>query len=252
MWPSIRYVLLCGLRDRLFFGLALGILVASAIAATLGNTALVETQEMTLTLVAAVSRIILAVGLTVFVCFHIRSVFDSREMDVMLTRPISRARLVVAYWLGFAVVATLLVLPVLGALLVIKPLSWSGLCAWMGTLLAETWLVVAVALFCSLLLSSAVSSVMASLGFYVLSRMMAFFIMASHGAGAGEGVFAYAGYALTAISTLIPRLDLFAHTEWLVYGVNAPQEWQLPLIQVVIFIPLLLTAAIIDFRRREF
>ena len=58
--------------------------------------------------------------------------------------------------------------------------------------------------------------------------------------------------ALKSVSTLVPRLDFFAKSEWLVYGLNSREEWQLFLLQSAIFIPLLVLAAVLDFRRKEF
>src|SRR5471030_2906314 len=108
MLTNIRYILITALRDWLFIGLLACVLCAAAISATLGNTAFLETQEMTITFAAGSARVILMVGLIVFVCFHIRSAFDTKEIDVIMSRPISRSNLVIAYWLGFAFVALLL------------------------------------------------------------------------------------------------------------------------------------------------
>lgn len=252
MLTSIRYILLCALRDRLFIGLVAGVALAASISALLGSTAFLEEREMALAFAGAAARLILVIGLTVFVCFHIRSAFDTREIDVMLSRPLSRPQLVVAYWLGFATVASLLVLPTALVMAVIGPLSREGFAGWSASLLLETWLVVALALFASLALRSAVTSVMTCLGFYVLSRMMAYFAMASETFRDGDPWLAAAGWALEGVSTLIPRLDFFGKTEWLVYGFTAAAEWRLFLTQALVYIPLLLLAAIVDFRRKQF
>lgn len=252
MLTSIRYVLLCALRDKLFVGLVLAILIATLLASLLGSTAFLEEREMTLAFAGASARLILAIGLIVFVCFHIRSGFESREIDVMLSRPISRPQLAIAYWLGFATVSSLLVLPVAAALLFIGPLSWSGLAHFIFSLLLETWFVVALALFAALTLKSAVASVMATLGLYVMSRMMAFFVMSADAPAAGQGMITLAKYILKSISTMVPRLDFYAATEWLIYGIDTSADWQRYVIQSAIFIPLLICACVLDFRRKQF
>jgi hypothetical protein len=124
MLTNIRYILITALRDWFFLGLFCGVIFAALISATLGSTAFIEEKEMTISYAAGSCRLILMVGLIVFVCFHIRSAFDTKEVDVILSRPISRTNLVIAYWLGFAFVAFLLTIPVVGVVgywLGIKP-----------------------------------------------------------------------------------------------------------------------------------
>ncbi len=252
MKTNIRYILITALRDWLFIGLIAGVLVATAISATLGSTAFLEEKEMTMTFAAGSSRLMLMVGLIVFVCFHIRNAFDTKEIDVILSRPITRANLVIAYWLGFSLVALLLIVPIVGILAAIGPMSWPGFIGWSASLLMEALLVVALALFSAFTLRSAVTSVLACMGFYVLSRMMAFFVFTVESPMFSELKFIALKYTLIAISTIIPRLDFFAQSEWLSYGFPSSQAWQLFVLQVVIFVPLLLLATMADFRRKQF
>jgi len=253
MLTNIRYILITALRDWLFVGLFIGILIATGISATLGSTAFLEEKEMTLTFAAGSARLILMIGMIVFVCFHIRNAFDTKEIDVILSRPISRSNLVIAYWLGFSLVGLLLTIPVVGLLALIGVKSWVGFGGWAASLLLEMFLVIALALFSAFTLRSAVTSVIACMGFYVLSRMMAFFILTSQsGMVGGEPKYIAMKYALVAISTLVPRLDFFGKSEWLIYGFNSQQDWMLFCTQAAIFIPVLLVVSIIDFRRKQF
>lgn len=252
MLTNIRYILLTALRDWLFIGLLAGVLFAVAISATLGGTAFLEEKEMTITFASGSARVMLMVGLIVFVCFHIRNAFDTKEIDVILSRPISRANLVVAYWLGFALVSLLLIVPTVAIIGFIGAGDSAGFAGWSASLLLEAGLVVALALFSAFTMRSAVFSVLACMGFYVLSRMMEFFVMTADSGQMQGWQYMLLGYALTAISTLVPRLDLFGKSEWLVYGFAAAREFWVVVAQALIFIPLLLLATIADFRRKQF
>jgi hypothetical protein len=252
MLTNIRYILITALRDWLFLGLMIGVLFATGISAILGGTAFLEEQEMTLTFASGAARVILMIGLIVFVCFHIRNAFDTKEIDVILSRPISRTSLVVAYWLGFSLVSLLLTLPLAGILALIGVANWSGYLGWTASLLLEGGLVVALALFSAFTLRSAVASVLACMGFYVLSRMMEFFVLTAQSGFAHGKQYELFSYILTVISTMVPRLDLFTKSEWLVYGFNTSQEWIVFVTQAAIFVPLLLLATIADFRRKQF
>lgn len=254
MKTNIRYILLTALRDWLFIGLLLGVAACALISGSMGDMAMVEPEQLKLTYAAASSRLVLVVGLIVFVCFHVRNGFDTKEIDVFLSRPISRHSLVLSYWLGFSVVALLLVAPTIGIVYLVGALDGQGFAIWAASLAFETLLVVAAALFSSFTLKSAVSSVMASLGFYVLSRMMGFFLATANSAllFRSAELNEMSKFLMEKLAIFVPRLDFFAKTEWLVYGLGSRMEIAHFALQGAIFIPLLLVAAIIDFRRKQF
>lgn len=247
MLTNVRYILLTALRDWLFAALLIGIFSCALISHTLGSTALIEMQEMALSFTSASARVVVITGLIIFACFHVRNAFDTKEIDVFLSRPITRSNLVFSYWIGFAAVSLLLLLPILLMTGIQGVLNWSGFIFWAASLLIECWLVVAVALLAAFTLKSAVTSTLASMGFYVVARMMGFFI-ASTLATQNTTI----SYPLEFISRIIPRLDLFAQSNWLIYGMKDWGSFKLFALQAVIFIPLLIFATILDFRRKDF
>ena len=254
MLTQIRYILLTALRDFLFLGLMVAVIFAVVISATLGGTAMVEKEAMMVVFSGASARLILMFGITVFVAFHVRQAFDQKEIDVLLSRPLSRFHIMLAYWLGFSFVSFLLVLATVVVLSFLPIGNLEGFAYWGISLLLESWLMVAIALFASFTLSSAVTSVLASMGIYIAGRMMAFFVATSdshlvfHEAWVNDLL----GFIIDATSNIIPRLDLFTQSEWLIYGVTRMQDTSFGLAQVLIYIPLLIAAATIDFKRKEF
>lgn len=253
MFSNIRYVLLTATRDRLFLGLLVGIALAAYISSVLGSTAMLETEHMTLAFTAASSRVIIMIGVIVFIGFHMRNAFDAREIDVLLSRPISRTTLVLSYWVGFAAVATLLVLPTILLMGLLGTLNHTGFLLWSLSLLLESWLVVSIALFAALTIRSGVGSVLASLAIYTLSRMMGFFL-ATTTARVFEDAHVNIGtqWLMQGIALVVPRLDFYAKSSWLIYGAKSYEDLTLFLLQSVIFIPLLIAAAVIDFKRKQF
>ena len=109
-------------------------------------------------------------------------------------------------------------------------------------------------MFSAFTLRSAVSAVLASFGFYVLGRMMGFFlVMLESKLMLGNMLInQIAKGLLTGISLVIPRLDLFGQSDWLIYGGPRSSDLQLAIWQMAVFIPLLLSAATVDFLRKEF
>ena len=254
MFSNIRYVLLTATRDRLFFGLLISVLAAAYISSVLGSTALLEAEQMSLAFTAASARVIVMIGLIVFIAFHMKNAFDAREIDVLLSRPISRTSLVVSYWLGFAVVATLLVLPTVVVVAVMGTINRTGFMLWSLSLWLESLLVVSISLFAALTIRSGVGTVLASLAMYTISRMMGFFIVTTKGGmmfSAAE-VNMGAKWLMSGISTIIPRLDFYAKSQWLIYGAKSYEDLYLFLLQSAVFIPLLVAASVIDFKRKQF
>lgn len=254
MGTNIRYILLTALRDRLFFGVCALIVLSTYVAYVMGGTALVEMRETTLVFTAGAAELILVVGLVVFICFHLRQAFDSKEIDVILSRPISRTTLVLSFAAGFAVVASLLLAPLLAIIAWLGVTQWHGFIVWSLSLLAELLLISTLAVFAALMLKSAVSAVMGTLAMYVMSRLMGYFIATAKSGllfdvqavnMVGKSIINY-------VAILVPRLDMFAKTEWLIYGVPSAQDIWLFSLQTAIFIPLLLVAAVVDFRRKQF
>jgi ABC-type transport system involved in multi-copper enzyme maturation permease subunit len=254
MVTHIRYILLTARRDRLFLGILTAIAVAAYICSVLGSTAMLEPTQMTLAFTASVSRVMIMVGIIVFIGFHLQSAFENKEIELLLSRPISRTALVLAYWLGFALVALLLTLPAMAILYYLGPLNQTGFMVWSVSLVLEAWLVVAISLFAVLTLKSGVNAVLASLAIYALARLIGFFLalLKSGIALQDEWLRLTAHWIITIVSTLMPRLDFFAKSAWLIYGPKSYEDALLGVYQAAIFIPLLLAASIIDFKRKQF
>jgi hypothetical protein len=255
MTTIIRYVLIAALRDRLFLAMLVATLAATGISSVLAATSMIEVEQMTLTFSGACARLILVLGLIVFVSFHVRQAFDNREIDVLLSRPVSRPMLVFAYWAAFSIAATVMAALAVGVVAALSPMHLHGFAGWGVSLLLEAWLVVAFTLFAALILRSGVMTVLTSVGFYALSRMMGYFLATI----SARGLFSVAEYneaaqTLTnALAVVVPRLDFFAKTRWLIYGFeSSASEIRVFVVQALVFIPLLLVATVVDFRRRQF
>ncbi|NKB45866.1 MAG: hypothetical protein GKS03_16500 [Alphaproteobacteria bacterium] len=250
MIATLRFVLLTALRDRLFAGLFALVAVGFALAIYLGDAALVEKGQTTVVYAGGAARTILVLGLIVFQAFHIQRLYETREIEAVLSRAISRERFIVAYWAGFALVGVLLAAPIV-ALVMLFQHSLAGAVWWASSLIFESFIVVAFAVFAGITLEKAVPAVFATVGFYVLGRLMSFF-MAISGGAALDGVNVIAVPLSELVALLVPRLDLFAQTRWLVYGPGPVDSMVVLVAQTVLYVTLLLFAAMFDLRRKRF
>jgi ABC-type transport system involved in multi-copper enzyme maturation permease subunit len=248
MFNQVRYILLTAQRDFLFFALAIAILGAATLSMFLGSNSLSEQSETSMVFAAGVVRGVLVLGLTIFTAFSISRFFDNREIELMVVRPASRASFVFSFWIGFSMVALLFVLFSSIVLYLFSSPNLEGFLFWSGSLLLETMLILALTMAAALILRSAVSAVMLSLGFYILSRLGGFIMMIV----TKPGPETIENDIFLAISAIIPRLDFFAKTEWLVYGITDAGDIGRYMIQAAVFTILLLGIAIYDFQRKEF
>jgi hypothetical protein len=250
MKPTIRLILLTALRDRLFVSVICLELIVLAISLYLGNALIFEAQATALTIAAGAARLGIVFGVTVFAAFHVERLYGTREIEAILSRTVSRGRFMLSYWIALVIAATLLALPIL-VFAAVFHLSAQGAIWWSATLILECCIVLAFALFASIILERAIPAIFATAGFYLLARLLNFLSgITSHGQQSGANE--VANPLFETIALLAPRLDLFAQTRWLVYGPEAGEAlFWLPL-QTVIYVPLLLLAADIDLRRKEF
>ncbi len=250
MIATLRFVLLTAVRDRLFAGLFTMVAAGFAMAIYLGDAALVEKGQTTVVYAGGASRTLLILGLIVFQAFHIQRLYETREIEAILSRAISRDQFILAYWAGFALVAVLLAVPII-ALVFLFQWSGEGAVWWAISLILECFIVVAFAIFAGVTLERAVPAVFATVGFYVLSRLMSFFLSISESTPR-EGINVITVPLSDFVSLLLPRLDLFAQTRWLVYGPGAQESLLILAGQAALYVPLLLFAATFDLRRKAF
>ena len=258
MKTIIKYILITALRDWLLIGLVGMSFLAVALSMFLGGTALVEEQHMSLAYMSGLNRLILVTGFILFICFHVRRSLDNKEIDALLSKPISRSYFIISYWVSFLILNILVNIPVfiiiagLGNIFYTET-SIYGVFIWSLSLICEISLISAFAILSSLILKSAVGSVMACYCFYLLSRMISFFTsiempLSERGSNIIEKIM---GKVLEGVSALLPRLDQYANTEWVIYTTNIEISY-VWIVQSLIYIPILLTMSVIDFKKKQF
>ena len=253
MIPILQYILRNGLRDRLYLGLFTTLIIAFSISIFLGGTMLVEQQQSISAYIAGSSRTILAIGMILFVCLSINRAFENKEIEFILSKSISREHFIIGYLTGFFLATILIFLPLLAAILIVTETDKMGLAAWSVTLLLEVLIIICFSLLASLILKNSFSAIMASFGFYIISRLMGVFVMAieiPRNLIDAQNHFLATGLKL--LSALFPRLDLFAQSSWLSYGIKDYNNLKIIFWQSTIYIPLMIFMAFHDFKKKQF
>jgi len=256
----VKYTILTAVRDWLYLGILLLAMLSIALSIFLGGTALSEQGLMSTAYIGGTCRMIIMIGLILFVCFHVRRSFDNKEIELMLTKPITRVKFLISYFAGFALLAFTMIVPFyfvfygLGMSGYIW-INYAGIFYWCISVFFEALILMAFAFFCSLILSSAVTAVLASFAFYFLSRIFGFFLISMHNpASLGHGTLVgrMSEQLLSIIGIFVPRLDMFGKSEWLTYGLENYEAYILFLSSSLIYIPLLVAVGAFDFVRKQF
>jgi hypothetical protein len=251
----MRYVLTAAFRDRLIWGVAIAVFLGVALSLFSASAAIMEQKQFVLVYAGGGIRLLVLFGLSLFVVFFVRRSFDSRDVEFLLTRPISRFSFVLSHAAAFSVLSALgggVLIAAITALSWGGDMDWSSLMLWACGVTIEFILIANVAFFFAMVLSSPVTAGLATLGFYVLSRLMGQLLaIANHPAENFPGESLLKG-SMEVVSTIVPRLDLMAQTSWLIYGGASAENWAFLLVQGGLFWALVVGSTMVDLIRRQF
>lgn len=271
----VKYVLTAAMRDKLMITLILMILMGAAVAVFMGSASVTEEDSFALVFGSGGLRFLGVMGLILFCCFYVRRSFETKEVEFLLSRPISRASFLFSHTLAFVILAFCITAVITAVVAVLGhhnlAQSLAGLAVWGVSLAVELSIMAVASLFFSMVLSSAAGSALATLGLYALGRMVGTLLgILDH--PSANALYAVIGSVMKIISVVTPRLDMMGQTSWLVYGADvsgtmkflpdaSPYAYWMTEhlgllgfigVQGVIFSALLLVAASHDFMRRQF
>lgn len=243
-----RYTLVEALRNRLlwlFGAAALGVLGLSSF---LHALALTESAQLETAVLAALLRLVCIFLIATFVITSMVRESADKGAELLLALPVPRAAYLLGKLAGFGALA---VLPaVLSGLLA----SWfappAQAALWTASLLCELWIVAAFSLLCSLTLQQTLPALAAAGAFYLLARAIATFQLLGQGAAATP-LQRVLDHGIDAIALLLPHLDAFTRSDWLVYHSGGPAELAAIALQSAIYVGLLAAAALFDLYRKN-
>ncbi|MGH1377618.1 MAG: hypothetical protein ACRBB3_02240 [Alphaproteobacteria bacterium] len=251
-FPLIKYVLMAAIRDRLILSMLVIFFLGSSLALFLGDAAVIEKDQFTVIFAASGLRLISVFGLVLFVVFFVRRSFDGKDIEFLLSRPVGRLKIIFSYAFSFSLLALLMGISVGLCVYALAPhLFAQGHLLWVVSIIVENIIMVNVALFFAMYISSSASAAMVTSGSYILARMMGQLLgITDSSLVDSAGIYSM---ALQFVSVIIPRLDLMGQSSWLIYGVEGSDIGLLYIIgQGLVFTSLVLAAASLDFVRRQF
>lgn len=244
-----RFTLLEAARSRLSW-LVLGTVLVLGLASLLvRELAITESQRIQVSFLASLLRVSNVLVIAAFIIGTLQREFNDKVPALVLALNVARSQFVLGKALGLGFAAVLVAFAYALPLTLLVPVAawWP----WMITLLLESLMIAAVSLFCGFSLRNIAAGLLFTIGFYVLAKSFAAIQLISHASlNAGSATHAYMTGLLDTLALLLPRLDQFAQTTWLVDGIESAMLGGLAL-QTVIFVALVTSAAMFDLYRKN-
>ena len=251
-WPLIKYVLTAARRDRLIIAMLILMLLATALSVFMGSAAVIEKDRFVLVFTGGSLRLTGILGLVLFVIFMIRRSFENKDVEFLLSRPLTRIQFLLSYSAAFSLLAALMgAAQGLCVYMLGHHLFGPGHWLWIASIIIENIIMVNVAMFFAMVLSSAAGAAMVTFAFYILGRMMGQ-ILGIIDEGSRLYKLEILEYIMQGISAVMPRIDLMGQTSWLVYGADTQIGFGYIVVQGMVFTALVLLAALIDLVSRKF
>ncbi|WP_332856700.1 ABC transporter permease [Duganella sp. S19_KUP01_CR8] len=245
-----RYTLLEALRNRLLWLLVLALAAAVCAGGFLGQLALTESRQLQAALLAAVLRLAAVFLIATFVISSMAREAADKGGELLLALALPRAVYLLGKLAGFAALALLPALLFGAVALAFAPVGQAAL--WAVSLLGELWIVAAFSLLCSLTLNQTLPALSAAGAFYLLARVIGTLQLLGHaGAAQADAGQRWLSHGIDALALLLPHLDAYTRTEWLLYHTGTLADLATLAAQTALAVGLLTAAALFDLYRKN-
>ena len=245
-----RFTALEALRSR-FAWLIAGFMVAGWVLAVFaGEVAIAETQGFRSGLLGAWLRPCAIFAVSAFVISSTVREFHDRGLELVLSMAVPRAAYHAGKLAGFAGVSALSAIACALALVCFAPPAQVAL--WAASLGLELLVVTAASLLCVFTFSQFTWAMSTVIGFYLLSRSMTALQFMAHEPSAVDASAAqqFMGAFVDALAFVLPDLDRFTRSEWLIHGTGTFADLGFAAAQTFVYVLLLWAAALFDLYRK--
>lgn len=244
------YTLIEALRSGLPWLASACMLGVLGLAGFLSRVAIAEASALQVSAAGALLRACAVFLIAAHIVASVSREANDKGLELALAMPVSRPAYFIGKLAGFscagAMLATFFAMPML---IWAKPLD---LAAWWLSLVAETGLVAAAALFFASAMAQTVAALAAAAGLYLLGRSMSAIQAIASAPQAGDSLPAVAArWFIDLLALLLPRLDAATRSDWLLYGAPTAGVFVQALSGLGVYFLLLAAAGLFDFSRRN-
>lgn len=247
-----RYTALESLRTRYIWLVLALVGTGMAVAAFTGDLAITETAQTRAAITAAILRFAAVLLVMLFVTTSVQRDFSDKSVELMLSLPLPRSGYYLGKLAGYTLVAAFTAVPLCCLLLFLAPGIASLI--WGLSMMMELLLVSAVSLLFAFAFGQVTAAISASLLFYLLGRSIAAIQLMAHGPLADQSPVSQQLMTrlVDTLSYLLPDLDRFSQSGWLVYPGDAGALLMPLAAQTAIYIVLISAVALFDLNRKNF
>jgi ABC-type transport system involved in multi-copper enzyme maturation permease subunit len=239
-----------GTRNRLFLLTLAGLVCLFGLAEFTGELAITETRAIQVVLTAGIARWFIVLTSALFVITSMVREFNDKGFEAMLSLPMSRTTYYFGKYIGYVFLSLTISVSLCLILAIYSELA--PLTGWFFSLACELAIVVALSMLCLFTFSNVTVAFVAVLVFYILARSMDAIILLSMSPILDSGSFSqeFMNLLIAAIAYVLPDLDNFTRSDWLVYGVDI-NALGFVLAQTLIYLGVLVAAGLFDLYRKE-
>jgi len=245
-----RYTFVEALRNRLFLLCLTGLVCLFGIAEFAGELAITETRQIQAALVATTTRWFLVITCALFVITSMVREANDKGIELILSLPVSRASYYFGKYCGFLLLACVIL--ALSGLLLMLYTDPTSLAVWLLSLLCEIAIIIAASMLCLFTFSNITVAYIAVLSFYLLARSISAIQLLSTSPILESENYSqqFMNQLVDVVAWVLPDLDTFTRSDWLVYGIDDVSLAQV-LLQTVIYLMILFAAGLFDLYRKE-
>jgi Cu-processing system permease protein len=239
------------LRTRFFAVIVVLLLIGFGLSLFVEQVTLIETIAYQSSLLAAFLRLSAVYALSLFVIASMVHEFHDHSIYLWLSLPMQRSHYFLGKFSGFAIVAFLTAILFGAALLGDVPYQQVGL--WTLSLFCELLIITALSLLCVLTFPQTVQAFSVVLGFYILARSISTMQLMAQGplSASPSYVDQLIHILIKILAMLLPDLERFTQSEWLVYHTGYLDNLLEIIVQTLIYVMLLIGMSLFDLYRKN-
>lgn len=245
------YTALEARRNRLFWVVFIVIIASIGLAEFISQVAITESQQIQSAVLGSVLRMTAVLFISLFVISSMVREFSDKGFELVLSLALPRSGYYFGKLIGFSVVASLVALLFSLPLVLYVPVD--QVFAWGLSLSFELFIVTAFSLLCLFTFNHVAIAFISVIAFYLLSRSIETIQLIGHGPLTETYTLSQKAinFFVDTVAYVLPDLNRFAQTEWLVYHTANMSDLLLGLGQSAIYLFVLTGFALFDLYRKN-
>jgi ABC-type transport system involved in multi-copper enzyme maturation permease subunit len=237
------------IRDKFLIFIFAGVAGFFLMSLFIGELAITEGTMTQAAIFASALRLFSVFTLGLFVITSMIREFNDKGFELILSHPVPRSSYYFGKFAGFSFVALIVALLSVCCLSFYVPLSLALI--WSLSLFCELLIIISLGLLCVFSFNSITISFSVVMAFYLLSRSIEAIQLISDSPIIAIGSIShkFMNSLLDGIAYLIPNLNKFTQTEWLIY--ESEYDFSMILGQTLIYVILLSCVSLFDLYRKE-